>query len=172
MTPRFVNVGSGQRPFASPWTNCDSQSRWNPDVLADGAEYLQSRPADSVEMICLHHCLEHHTIGAAAVLIGASQRALKPGGSLLIFVPDLEALTHAWIEGRIDDFTFCVNLHGAYMGDEADIHKWSWAEWSLSKFLRAERLPWKSIRRFDWRKIEGADMAGPDWWILGMEAIK
>lgn len=125
---------------------------------------------ETADIVVLHHQLEHLDLTSADVTLKECRRILRPGGSLLVFVPDLFELTRAWMDGKISDYTFCVNLHGAYMGDEADVHRWSYtAKTLLEMLLRSGR--WTEIRKFDWREILGSDIAR-DWWILGMEAIK
>jgi hypothetical protein len=85
-------------------------------------------------------------------------------------VPDLRALFDRWVQGRIDDYTLCVNLYGAYMGDPADFHKWGYCARSLEKKLRTG-VGWHYVKPFDFRKIPGANISH-DWWILGWEAVK
>ena len=163
-----LNCGSGQRPFDKPWINIDTQERWNPDLVSD----MSALPYDdnSAELIVGHHVLEHFEIGKADDLIREWHRVLAPGGSLLIFVPDLRALVEAWREGRIDDYIFCVNLYGAYMGDIADRHAWAYTFETLAAKLR-KAAHWREVKRFDWRKVAGADLA-QDWWVLAVEAVK
>lgn len=164
-----LNLCSGQRPFGDGWINCDAQERWKPDVVAD----CRSMPMfgdSSADMIVIHHGAEHFTLDGSKALFSECHRILAPGGSLLVFVPDLEALVKAWSEGRIDDFIFCVNLHGAYMGDEADIHRWSFTRRTLTQHLN-KSAPWSRIKRFDWRPVENADIAR-DFWILALEAVR
>jgi hypothetical protein len=63
-----------------------------------------------------------------------------------------------------------VNVYGAYQGEPGDRHRWGYNERSLNMDLW-RTAPWKHIQQFDWRPIEGADIAR-DWWILGTEAVK
>ncbi len=165
-----LNVGSGQRKFgpAGGWINVDCQPRWEPDICcAAGHIPLDDNYADCV---VLHHCAEHMTLDASKEAFREAYRLLRPGGSLLVFVPDLRELTRAWMEGRISDYIFCVNLHGAWMGDEADLHRWSYTHETLSAHLM-NSCAWRQVMPFDWREIEGM-CAAKDWWILAVEAIK
>ncbi|SRR6266700_4304516 len=165
-----LNCGSGQRKFASPpFINIDINPKWDPDLVAD----VSSLPYEdnSCSLIVSHHQLEHIEISKADEMLREWNRLLCPGGSLLVFVPDLRALTDAWMKGKIDDYIFCVNLHGAWMGNEADLHRWSYHELSLSRKIRKAAI-WRNVSRFDWRKIPGTDIAAQDWWICAIEAIK
>ena len=164
-------IGSGKRPFGPDWINCDSQARWNPDVCMDGLEYLQTLKDRSVEMIVLHHVLEHFGCGEADGLLRECFRVLVPGGSLLVFVPDMAELARMWLEARLTDETYLINVYGAYMGDEADRHKFGFTHKTLfATLVRAGFAP-RMVKSFDWRVVAGADLA-KDRWILGLEALK
>ena len=164
-----INIGSGQRKFAG-WINVDISDKYSPDVLMDGMEYLQSLPADSVEMICLHHNLEHYGCGEADGLLRECHRALRSDGSLLVFVPDMQKLARMWISGEMDTQLFMTNVYGAFHGEEGDRHRWAFTRQSLKATLRGAGF--SKVFPFDYRGIEGADIARDDRWILGMEAWK
>jgi len=169
-----INCGSGQRPFLSQpgiitWVNVDSVARDGmpiPDLVCDGA-HLPFQDS-SVDYFVLHHVLEHFGCGEGESLIKEAHRVLKPGGSLLVFVPDLEALAIRWLDGGLSTQIYVTNLYGAYMGDEADRHRWGFDEQSLREFLSMMR--WE-VKPFNWRHIPGADIA-KDFWILGAECVK
>ena len=165
-----INLGSGQRPFIG-WVNVDSQEKWLPDVCSDGGVYLRGLSAGEAEMICLHHVLEHFGCGEADGLLAECYRVLRPGGSLLVFVPDLAELARMWIEGRMTDETYLINIYGAFMGDEADRHKFGFTHKTLHHTLRRAGFGVGLIKKFNWRMIAGADIA-QDRWILGLEAIR
>ena len=192
-----VNFGSGQRPFGLPrtyeaecvicgrdkathdidgdhrhvpraadaWVNIDCQERWKPDAYD-----ISVIPVGSAEIIVSHQQLEHVELSAADDLIRQWHSALKPGGSLLVFVPDMRAIATAWLEGRIDDYIFGVSCTGAWMGDPADQHRWTYWYPSLKKKLLGA-CKWSSVMPFDYRPIPGSDCAR-DWWILAVEAVK
>lgn len=168
MSKLRLNVGSGQRPFALPWVNIDCQSKYNPDIVAD-ASGMPMFEDGSADIVVLHHVLEHFGCGESAGLITECKRILAPGGSLIVCVPDFRSLVRGWITGQIDDQIFFTNVYGAYLGDEADRHKWGFTRESLIAFL--SKMGWTDVKLFDFRKIEGADIANA-WWILGCEAIK
>lgn len=167
-----VNIGSGQRKFHSTpkikWINVDTNPKWEPDLVRDGAN---TGLVDGIhDYVVLHHVLEHYGCGEAGALIKECHRLLKPLGSLLVFVPNLAELADMWKEGRISTQVYATNLYGAYMDDEADRHKWGYDPESLKEFLLTT-ASWRSYYRFDWRPIDGADIAA-DRWILGVELIK
>ena len=164
-----INLCSGQRPFGDGWSNIDANPRWNPDVVADGAN-MPMFSNNSADMIVIHHGLEHFGLGEADSMLRECHRILAPGGSLIATTPDLDALARAWLEGRINDYIYCVQIYGAYMTDELDRHKWNFTQKTLNKTL-ASAARWSSVRAFDWRPIPQADIA-KDWYIIGSEAIK
>ncbi len=169
MSRLLINLGSGQRPFQKPFINVDCQERWNPDVVTRG-ESMPMFQDGSADMIVLHQIIEHVGLGEFDGVIKECHRILAPGGSMIITTPDLTALVKAWIAGRIDDYIFCVNLYGAYMNDEADRHRWLYHERTLKKAI-GDGIRWSEVKLFDWRPIDGADIAR-DWWVLGIEAVK
>lgn len=164
----MLNLGSGQRPFSKPWINVDIQDTHKPDIVSDISR-MPMFEDNSAELIVLHHVLEHFGCGEADSVLHESWRILAKGGSLLIFVPEIRLIAQRWICHEIEDFTFMVNTYGAYQGNEADRHKWGYDTNSLKKYIKS--VLEVNAKLFDWRTIEGADIAR-DWWILGMEVIK
>jgi len=163
-----LNLGSGQRPFAKPWINLDAEERWNPDVVCDASKLPYDDGA--AELIVLHQVLEHFGCGEGRNLLSECHRVLQPGGSLLVFVPDMKALAQRWLMGKLDTETYMISVYGAYMGDEHDRHKWGFIHETLVGELAAA-VSWRVVTDFNWRVIPGADLAR-DWWILAAEAVK
>lgn len=169
-----LNIGSGQRPFkCTPevrWVNVDKIAREGHanDLLCDGASlpYMSG----TVDYFVLHHVLEHFGCNEGEGLIREAHRVLRPGGSLLVFLPNMRALCTRWLEGRMSTQLFMTNVYGAYMGDEEDRHKWGFDPDSLSEFLW-ERGPWSGMGAFDYRPIAGADLC-QDWWIMAAECVR
>lgn len=173
ITPRGnkLNAGSGQRPFdtAAGWINLDAQARWNPDVVGDWND-LSMFKSDSMELVVAHQTIEHVGCGECGPFIKEAWRVLKPGGSLIVTVPDMKAICRRWVMGTMDTQLFMTNVYGAYMGEEGDRHRWGFDTAHLYQTLKAF-ANWSSVRLFDWRQIPGSDIA-QDWWILGLEARK
>jgi SAM-dependent methyltransferase len=164
-----LNVGCGERKFGEGWVNVDCQAKYNPDVVVNAASMPMFEDG-SAEIVVIHHVLEHLWGDDSTALLRESHRILVPGGRLIVTVPHVRELVKAWITGRMDDHLFFTNTYGAYMGDEADRHKWGFTPASLNdKFFAAAE--WGSVVPFDWRPIPGADIVQA-WWILGMEAVK
>lgn len=170
ITPNRLNVGSGQRPFKSPFINVDIQERWNPDVVAD-ATHMPMFDDDSADLIVLHHCVEHEGCGEADGILRECRRILCSHGSLLVFVPHMRELAAMWIEGRISTQIYMTNVYGAFMGEEEDRHRWGYDFALLAQTLHSAGFDEGYIHPFDWRPIEGADLARARW-VLAVEAVK
>jgi predicted SAM-dependent methyltransferase len=173
-----LNCGSGQRPFISTpeveWWNWDIQEvdldgkHYTPNLLCDLKDKWQAEDG-SVDYVVLHHVVEHEGCGEALHYQREAHRVLKPGGSLLIFVPDMRALAQRWLLGKLSTQIYLTNVYGAYMGDEHDRHRWGYTSESLAEEMG--KCEWAEVKAFDWRAIPGADLA-KDFWILGWEAVK
>lgn len=167
----LLNIGSGQRRFSEPWINADCVSREGqvPDVVMNALE-LWPWDDESAEIVCFHHVLEHFGCGEATPAIREAWRVLKPGGQLLVFVPDMRALARRWFTGQLSDQIYFTNLYGAYQSEEGDRHKWGFTIESLRDFLES-CAEWKGVSLMMKETIPGADIAW-DWWILSMRAVK
>jgi predicted SAM-dependent methyltransferase len=168
-----INAGSGQRKFVgNGWVNIDI----NPKVHAGGGPDLvcdmrnMPFPNNSADVVVSHHTIEHLGCGEADAFIKEAHRVLKPSGHLLIFIPDAKALARRWLVGEIDDYIYFINMYGAYNGDPHDRHLWNYSFESLRKMVYANG-DWHGFERFNWRDIEGANLAR-DWWILGVDVTK
>ncbi len=169
--PVGVNFGSGQRKFTSTgsweWINVDCQPKWEPDLLAVPGKPLALEDG-SVDIVVLHHVLEHFGCGEADAIMADLYRVLRPGGSMVVCVPNITALCGGYMRGALDPYQLMVNLYGAYMGDEADRHKWGYTPISLDEYLRK----WFGrVQPFGYRELPGANIAR-DWWILSLEGVK
>lgn len=176
-----LNLGSGQRRFGDSdpsgkrygWINVDCVSRppdQVPDIICDAGKEPLPFDSEAVDMICLHHVLEHFGCGEGDAMLRECHRVLKPGGSLIICVPNMLALARRWLDGGISDFIFMVNCYGAYQGFEGDRHRWGFTDKTLCEAV-ASAATWSKIVEYNWRPISGADIAR-DWWVLAIEAVK
>ena len=170
-TPLLLNVGSGQRPFVKPWINCDKQGTHSPDLIWDAGNPCDPAPfkPGTVDCIVLHHVLEHLPVEGADLLLKQCYQLLKRNSSVLVFVPDMWELSAMWREGKLSDDLYITNVYGAYMGDEADRHKYGYTYQTLHSKLMGSGF--KRPMKFQRRDVWGADIA-LDRWILAMEAVK
>jgi predicted SAM-dependent methyltransferase len=170
------NLGSGQRRFESvqgfEWVNVDIVSRppdQVPDVICDIKDLPGKFGHGNADYVVCHHIVEHFGLGEFP--FQPCYQLLKPGGSLLIFIPDVRALAIHWLEGKINDYIYMVNLMGAFQGLETDRHRWHYTPSSLRNALYDAIPAWAEYKPFDWRNVPGMN-AARDWWILAQEAVR
>ncbi len=169
-----INLGSGQRPFGEGWLNLDIRKQEYPvDIIAD-AKFLPMFEDNSVDVLVAHHLFEHIGLNDQEEYLSEWYRVLKPGGKLLISVPDLREIDRAWLEGKISTFIHNVNTYGAFQGYITDLHRWGYDKQELVDRVYAynqerteAKFPWKFVQFYHstdeiW---EGSDIAS-DWWIL------
>jgi predicted SAM-dependent methyltransferase len=169
------NLGSGQRRFESTaeveWINVDIVSRppdQVPDVVCDLKDLPELYGHGVADYIVAHHIVEHFGLGEFP--FRECYQLLKPGGSLLIFIPDIKALAERWLRREISDYIYGVNLMGAFQGLETDRHRWHYTANSLGETLY-DVAEWTAFVTFNWRDVPGM-CAARDWWILAMEAVR
>lgn len=180
-----LNLASGQRPFPT-WTNIDFRKQFKDDgtpyqiEIESDVHKLPMIEDNSVDIIVAHHLVEHFQLNDLLDISKEWHRVLKPGGKLAVFVPNARELAKAWLEGRIDNFIFFVNMYGAYQGHPEDTHKWNFDRNELHDRMSG----WDGKNReIDWkvRDITGDVLREPayqgsncslDWWILAMEFTK
>lgn len=171
-----LNLGCGTRIFKSnadiEWTNLDAIAGPGVDVVADW-RYLpfMVQASDKIEydIIIAHHTLEHQGCGEQPIAL--CYAILKPGGSLIVSVPDVRKLAEMWLRGQISTQVYLTNIYGPFDGTEESRHKWGFDAASLQEALTAS-APWASVKQFDWRHIPGTEIARDDNWILCVEAVK
>lgn len=101
-------------------------------------------PDNSIDEIRASHVLEHFPHSEVAAVLADWMRALKPGGTLRVAVPDFGDIAQRYVEGQN------INTLGYVMGgqtDAADYHKALFDEHSLKQALAAAGL--MLIRRWN-----------------------
>lgn len=166
-----LNLGCGTRTFTSGpdliWHNLDIHPGKNIDVVDDWRNLHHHWHSD-IDLIVAHQTFEHQGCGEQP--IKACYDVLKPGGSLIVSVPDLRKLAVLWLTGELSTQIYMTNVYGPFDGTEESRHRWGFDTLSLEGELK--QVPWRAVGPFDWRPIPGADIARDDRWILCLEAIK
>src|SRR3990167_6154690 len=129
-----LNIGSGQRRFEDvsdiiKWWNIDCVTRppdQIPDMVCDVGKEPLNFADGSVDVCVLHQVYEHFGLGEGHGIIKECHRVLRNGGSLIITIPDMQALAKRWLLGQITDYIYFVNVYGAYQGQEGDRHKFGY----------------------------------------------
>ena len=107
-----LNVGCGQRAIsilgsslpAEGWRELrlDIDPKVDPDIVASMTD-MTLVPDGSVDAVWSSHNLEHLDPHEAPVALREFLRVLKPGGTLLLTVPDLQAVAKLVAEERLDE---------------------------------------------------------------------
>lgn len=102
---RRLNLGAGRQPLDG-WENWDRKT---------GQEiYPLAVPDDSLDAIRASHVLEHFSHRDVPAVLADWVRALKPGGTLAVAVPDFAWVAHQYLSGED------VNAQGYVMGGHVD----------------------------------------------------
>ncbi len=166
-----LNLGCGTRIYKSTpeirWWNMDAVDHPGVDVVDDWRN-LSAHWQSDIDIIVAHHTFEHQGCGEQP--IKQCYDVLKPGGSLIVAVPNVRKLAEMWLRGELSTQIYLTNIYGPYDGTEESRHRWGFDEESLKLALIAA-APFE-VKPFDWRPIPGADIARDDRWILVTEAVK
>ena len=93
--PVLLNLGCGRRRHPA-WTNADLVPT-TPEVLrVDVREPLPFADGE-FDAVYASHVLEHLSPGRAVALVREIRRVLRPGGTIRLVVPDLEALCRSYL---------------------------------------------------------------------------
>jgi len=133
--PNFVNVD------IRPETGCD---------VIDDIFKLEKFEKSSADLIYACHSLEHADYEEAEAALRRWFDVLRPGGTLRLAVPDMEAHFAHYYYHR--DLRL---LHSTFWGSQRhsyDYHKNGWDFKKLEEDLSA--VGFANIRRYDWRETE------------------
>ena len=93
-----LNVGCGWRNFGSDWIHIDGGDYDHLDYKDITKLEFED---DSVDLIYASHVLEYFDINEAKEMIREWKRVLKPGGELRVAVPDFEAMSTLYHNGKV-----------------------------------------------------------------------
>ncbi len=125
-----LDIGSGRKPHKG-YKTIDIEEYANPDYLGDFREMTFK----DVEAIRAHHLLEHFPIQEVPDILSLWYSWLKPGGVLLIEVPDFEGVCREWEQTRYKD-RFLLFTFGTTAKNEWGKHYYGWHEENLSRYFK------------------------------------
>jgi predicted SAM-dependent methyltransferase len=137
--PGYVHIDAVDFPHVDHVTSIDNLS-----FIGD----------DTVDVIYNCHVLEHFKRRDVPRVLSEWHRVLRPGGTLRISVPDLEAVCE--IYRKTGDIELVI---GALFGRQDylyNIHYNVFDLVSLSKVLK--KVGFVDVRKYDWRSCEHADV--------------
>jgi predicted SAM-dependent methyltransferase len=143
MEPLRLHIG-GKKPHPD-WKIVDIEPRPEVDYVTD-ASNLSQFESNSVEVIYASHILEHFYYGLNNELINTLQewhRVLKPGGQLLISVPDLKSICSLYLNPNLTALDR-LNLMRILFGGQVniyDVHKVGFDFDILTLFLEEVGFP-------------------------------
>jgi predicted SAM-dependent methyltransferase len=154
--PIKLDIGGGGRPGTNGWITVDTAEGcdlyWD---LREGIPFANG----TVEAIYSSHMLEHLTFDDGQALLRECYRALKPGGSISVVVPNARLYIEGYLGAREipqEFFGWAPAYNGttgidavnyvAYMGGE---HKYMFDEENLIHRLRAAGFADARRRSFD-----------------------
>lgn len=121
-----LNLGCGKYPLAG-FVNIDQFANVNPDLVAD-ALHLPYEP-ETVDEIYAGHLFEHLTWDEGQAALRHWKSILKPGGIIIITVPDFDILAERYLANRtagamrvMNDlyiYSYCQESHHRYCYSEA-----------------------------------------------------
>ena len=135
----LLNLGCGGR-FHPAWVNVDLNSSC-PAVVAHDIRRPLPFAADSFDGVYHSHVLEHLTPADGQSLLAECHRVLRPGGTIRVVVPDLEAIAKNYL----------ATLERAAKGDETATsdHDWMTIE-LLDQMVRGESGGQMSVALRSW----------------------
>ena len=138
-----LNIGCG-RHVLDGWTNIDVQrsplAKRPPEILCDAKTIpLPGECADEIQAI---HLWEHFYLWECDALLAEWRRLLKPGGTLVLELPNLVKCAQNIVDDRMKGGKDVdqLGMWGLY-GDPREkdpymCHRWAWSPKTLRKFLQ------------------------------------
>ncbi len=129
--PIKLNVGCGFDKREG-YVNVDSDRRFSPDIIANGAK-LDMFEDNSVDVVECYHLFEHLTFSDAVDALKEWHRVLKKGGKLSLELPNL---------------TRCVEILHKKEGKDAEDHAMMGLFGQIPKSLKKESI--FQIHKYGW----------------------
>lgn len=131
-----INVGCG-RMVLDGWTNCDVQvspkAPRPPEILCDAKKI--PLPGESADVVMALHLLEHFYFWEVPSVLAEWRRLLKPGGKLILELPDLAKACRNLLEGKGDQWSMWPLYGDPGHEDPFMCHRWGYTPATLKAIL-------------------------------------
>jgi len=129
--PRRLNIGAGSKVFDG-WISCG----FDPDHDVQCDVRVIPLPDGYADEAMVIHVLEHLNRWDAPAALREWRRVLKPGGLLILELPDLIKCCRNVIAGKADRFGLLGLFGDPSFADPLMMHRWAWTEKELISELR------------------------------------
>jgi SAM-dependent methyltransferase len=143
---KYLHIGCGGNILPPPFVNLDSREISNIDIMSS-ANFLPFSD-ESFDLVYASHILEHIQIKDTQNVVTEWVRVLKPGGTIRISVPSLEALIEIYQKSNKIE-----NIQGPLFGGQTyveNFHFRSFDKASLTKIL--ELAGCEAVHPWDFRR--------------------
>ncbi len=188
-----LNLGAGERPLPG-WTNLDLEARPGIDVVGNARD-LGALGTAAFDVVRASHLIEHFFLNEAPAVLREWTRVLRPGGTLLVCVPDFRGIVRDYLdnpsilqpgglelpfrqESLPDKYLYLANIYGWYFEDGSRPpmrHRMVYDFRSLERLLLRQG-DLTEVREFDYRREEphllGREDASTNLWSLNVAAVK
>jgi len=138
---RLLDVGCGYNTEPGYWSGkeiteivrMDAQEAVKPDILHDITTVLPDELLGAFDAVQACHVLEHVSYWKAFPVLKNIISAVRPGGEVLICVPDMEWAAHEILEGR-ETRGLMGHIYGGH-SNEWDYHRCGFTRRSLAVLL-------------------------------------
>lgn len=188
-----LNLGVGDRPLAG-WVNYDLKEGPGIDVVGDVRD-LSDFDADSFDVVRASHLLEHFYVNEVPALLREWIRVLRPGGFLLICVPDFCGLARDYLDNPAilqpdgwnvplnpdhlpADYAYLSYIYGWHYENNEMAHMKHHMVFDYQSLvaLLTVQGTFTDVREFDYRREEphllGVRDASANLWSLNVVATK
>lgn len=129
-----VNLGCG-RLKREGYVNVDIEPRMKPDAVSDMLTFIDGCADGSLDAVLMEHSLEHISWPEAQKLLGLLHQKLKPGGLLIIDVPDLLKCCRL-LRKNPTKLKNVANIYGGHALKGQYEHRWGYCRPSLIQALQ------------------------------------
>lgn len=132
-----LNIGCG-RKVLDGWTNCDVQvsdkAPRPPEILCDAKTIpLDDGCADTVMAL---HLIEHFYLWETTEVLGEWLRLLRPGGHLILELPNIEAAAKNLLAGMNDQMAMWPLYGDPGHTDPYMCHRWGYTPKTIKQLLK------------------------------------